>query len=87
MTTQVAVKLSDSMAADLDDLVSSGRFDSRSAAVRAGLELLRRQELSDTIDRAFVQGFRCAPETAEEMRDAQRLAVDAIDDEPWDRWW
>jgi hypothetical protein len=63
------------------------RFDSRSAVVRAGLDLVVRQARGQRIDRAFIDGFRRMPDRPEELRDAQRLAVEAIQDEPWEKWW
>jgi Arc/MetJ-type ribon-helix-helix transcriptional regulator len=65
--------------------VETGAFSSRSQAVRSGLEAMvasgRRQE----IDRQYREAGAVAPETPEELADATRLAVDAIDDEPWER--
>ena len=43
----------------------------------------RRQEVA----RAYQQGYRQAPESEDEMAEATRLAVAAIHDEPWARWW
>lgn len=87
MTTQIAVKLPDELVGELDRLVKSGAFDSRSQAIRSGIEtvvsLRRRQELDERYRAASQQ----APETEAELAEARRLAVDAIDDEPWERWW
>ncbi len=87
MTSQIAVKLPAEMVAAVDDLVRVGRFDSRSHAVRAGLDLIVRQARSDLVDQAFVDGFRASPERPDELADARRLAIDAIEDEPWVKWW
>jgi Arc/MetJ-type ribon-helix-helix transcriptional regulator len=87
MTTQVAVKLPDELVAAIDRLVAVGRFASRSAAVRAGLGILTREAERELIDRAFRDGFRRIPETAEELEEARRLAIEAIEDEPWEPWW
>jgi len=87
MTTQIAVKLSDRLVGELDRLVEAGAFDSRSHAVRSGLEAMvathRRQEL----DRRYRDAVAVVPDTGGELADATRLAVDAIHDEPWERWW
>lgn len=49
MTIQIAVKLPDDLVDEVDRLVQRGDFDSRSQAVRRGLEAMvadrRRQEL------------------------------------------
>lgn len=87
MTTQIAVKLSEELLSALDELVDAGRFESRSGAVRAGLGILIRQAGREEIDRAFTEGFRAHPENPDELGDARRLAIEAIEDEPWERWW
>lgn len=46
-----------------------------------------RQTRDEDIDRAFVDGFRQHPERPHELDDARRLAVEPIEDEPWERWW
>lgn len=87
MTIQIAVKLPDDLVGELDRLIERGDFDSRSHAVRAGLEAVvsarRRQEL----DRRYREAFDRVPESEEELREARRLAVDSIHEEPWKRWW
>lgn len=87
MTTQIAVRLPDELVGELDRLVEQGAFDSRSQAVRSGLEAMvgtcRRQEL----ERRYRDAITRMPETEEEMAEATRLAVDVIHDEPWERWW
>lgn len=87
MTTQIAVKLPDTVVAALDELVAEGLFANRSAAVRAGIDLVTSQARQEAIDRAFMEGFQRSPETAEELRQAHRLGLAAIDEEPWEPWW
>lgn len=87
MTTQIAVKLSDELVGRIDDLVAQGVFPSRSAAVREGLEAVLRAQRRSLVDRGYRQGFREVPETDSELEEARRLAVEAIHDEPWERWW
>lgn len=87
MTTQIAVKLPDDLVAAIDRLVDEGTFRSRSAAVRRALNSLVAASERAAVDQAFAHGFRAVPETADEMADATRLALDAIDDEPWEKWW
>jgi Arc/MetJ-type ribon-helix-helix transcriptional regulator len=87
MTTQIAVKLPDDLVAAIDRLVDEGTFPSRSAAVRRALDGLVAASERAAIDQAFTRGFRAVPETADELSDAMRLAVEAINDEPWEKWW
>lgn len=87
MTIQIAVKLPDDLVAAIDRLVGEGAYPSRSAAVRRALDSLVAASERAALDQAFADGFRAAPETAEELSDAMRVAVEAINDEPWEKWW
>ncbi len=87
MTTQIAVKLPDRLIVELDRLVEAGAFDSRSQAVRAGLEGVVTARRRDDVDQQYRDASARVPETDAELSDANRLAVDAIHDEPWERWW
>ena len=87
MTIQIAVKLPDRLVAELDALVARGAFDSRSEAVRHGIEALVRSDERQQIDAAFEEAFTRHPDTAEEMAEATRLAIESINDEPWEKWW
>lgn len=84
MTVQVAIRLPDALVQEVDRLVQDGTFESRSQAIRSGLEAIiagrRRQEL----DRRYAEGL---PETDDELAEATRLAIESIHDEPWERWW
>ncbi len=85
--TQIAVKLPDALLQDLDDLVAQGIFPNRSAAVRRAVEAIVARQRRDDLDRAYVEGYRRSPESELEMAEAERLAEQAIEDEPWDKWW
>lgn len=87
MTSQVAVKLPPEMVAAVDGLVRAGRFDSRSHAIRAGIDLVVRGARADLIDDSFRRGFQACPESTGELADARRLATEAIEAEPWEKWW
>lgn len=87
MTTQIVVELPDKIVTKIDALVTQGTFPSRSAAVRRGLEAIVAAHESRAIDRAYEEGFRRVPETDAEIRQAARLAIEAIEDEPWEKWW
>jgi Arc/MetJ-type ribon-helix-helix transcriptional regulator len=62
MTTQVSVRLTDSDLAALDAAVASGRFANRSDALRAGLELILREERQRQIDKAYARGYGQHPQ-------------------------
>jgi len=87
MTTQVAAKLPDDLVRRVDELVAAGAFPNRSAAIRQGLESLIGRLRRSAIDESIRQGYARLPESAEELARAQELAVQAIEDEPWERWW
>lgn len=87
MTTQIAVKLPDDLLAAVDRLVDSHRFASRSEIVRAGLQRVIADDASTTIDRAFERGIAQHPDSDGDVRRATSLAIESIDDEPWEKWW
>lgn len=87
MTVQIAVKLPGHVLTAIDELVDDGRFDSRSDVVRTGLSLVLERARAERIDRSFSEGFGRLPEGPDELADARRLAIDAINAEPWEKWW
>lgn len=87
MSVQIAVKLPDETLAAVDRLVEQGAYQSRSHAVRAGLESIVVAARAEQIDAAFRDGFRRTPDTDEEMAQVTRSAVDAVREEPWETWW
>lgn len=87
MTIQVAVKLPDGLMGEVDRLVEGGEFASRSQAIRRGLEVLVAQRRRDELAEQYREAMAQHPETEAELAEAHRLAIDAIDEEPWERWW
>jgi len=87
MTVQIAVKLPDELVEALDRLVSEGAFDSRSSAVRRGVAVLLAVHRRQVIDQAYVEGYTRVPETDGEIQEATRMAVESINEEPWEKWW
>jgi Arc/MetJ-type ribon-helix-helix transcriptional regulator len=85
--TQIAVKLPDGLVRELDELVAQGLFSSRSSAVRRAVETIVSARRRDAIADAYANGYRQAPESERELAEARRLATQAIDDEPWQKWW
>ncbi len=87
MTTQIAVKLSDALLAEVDRLVARGSMASRSEAVRTGLVDLVGRQRSSEVDEAFRRGFERSPHTDEEVEEARRRGLRSIEEEPWEPWW
>ena len=85
--TQIAVKLPDGLVRELDELVAQGLFSSRSSAVRRAVEMIVSGQRRGALEEAYARGYRRAPESESEMAEARRLATQAIDDEPWEKWW
>jgi Arc/MetJ-type ribon-helix-helix transcriptional regulator len=82
-TEQIAVRLPKELLSELDALVASGAYESRAAAVRAGVEAITALERRRQIDRAIVAGYRLTPPTAVENDAAVASLRDAIAEEQW----
>lgn len=82
-TEQIAVRLPEELLRDLDGLVASGVFESRAAAVRAGVEAITAIEHRRQIDRAIVDGYQRTPPNPVEDEAAVASLRDAIAEEPW----
>lgn len=82
-TEQIAVRIPQETLARLDDLVTRGAYESRAAAVRAGLEAVLELDRRQLIDAAIVDGYRrVAPADAEAEAASSSLRA-AILEEPW----
>ncbi len=82
-TTQIAVRLPEQQLAVLDDLVERGVYDSRAAAVRAGIDVVAELDRRREVDHAIVDGYRRHPPTGAEQKAAVASLRDAITEEPW----
>ena len=82
-TEQIAVRLPVELLGELDALVASGAYDSRAAAVRAGVEVVTELERRRSIDSAMVAGYRRTPPTAAEHNAALASLRVAIAEEAW----
>lgn len=80
---QIAVRLPEPLLSDLDELVKSGAYESRAAAVRAGIEAIMKLELQRRTDQAVVDGYTRQPPTETETHAALASLREAILDEPW----
>ncbi len=61
MTVQIALRISDDLARELDATVQSDRFENRSDALRVAVEEFVRRRRSAAIDRAIIDGYRRVP--------------------------
>lgn len=82
-TEQIAVRLSEELLDQLDDLVVRGVYESRAAAVRAGVEAITELERRRKTDRAVVAGYQRVPPTASETDASIASLREAIIEEPW----
>jgi Arc/MetJ-type ribon-helix-helix transcriptional regulator len=82
-TEQIAVRLPQPLLSELDDLVTSGAYESRAAAVRAGIEAITKLERQRQTDRAIVDGYTRQPPTETEHHEARASLREAILAEPW----
>lgn len=82
-TEQIAVRIPDALLAALDDLVARGVYESRAAAVRAGIEAITELDRRRSLDRAMIDGYRRIPPTASERDVAVASLREAIIEEAW----
>lgn len=82
-TEQIAVRVPTPLLSVLDDLVDRGVYESRAAAVRAGIEAVAENERQRSIDRAVVEGYRRQPPTVIEDTAALSALRRSIAEEPW----
>ncbi|MDH3684438.1 MAG: ribbon-helix-helix domain-containing protein [Acidimicrobiia bacterium] len=82
-TEQIAVRLPERLLSDLDELVARGVYQSRAAAVRAGIEAIMRLERQRQTDLAIIDGYTRQPPTDSEEHAAMASLREAILDEPW----
>jgi Arc/MetJ-type ribon-helix-helix transcriptional regulator len=74
MTVQIPIRIPDEDASRLDAIVASGRYASRSDALRQGLDLLLRQER----DREIVESYRRA--YAEHPQEESAIGIWALEE-------
>jgi len=82
-TEQIAVRLPEELLAVLDDLVARGVYESRAAAVRAGVEAVLELDRRRLTDQAIVAGYGRVPPTEADRQAAIASLRDAILEEPW----
>ena len=83
MSEQIAVRIPDALAESLDELVETGRFDTKADAVRAALIGLVETERRRRVGELIVEGYRRLPQDEGDVRAATRAAIRSIHEEPW----
>jgi Arc/MetJ-type ribon-helix-helix transcriptional regulator len=83
MSQQIAIRIPDALASDLDSLISTGRFETKADAVRTALEALIDAERRAELGRQIVEGYRRVPQEDADVAAASQAASRSIDEEPW----
>jgi Arc/MetJ-type ribon-helix-helix transcriptional regulator len=83
MSIQIAIRIPDLLAEQLEALVASGRFETRADAVRAALDALIDGERRADVGRRIVEGYQRVPQDEAEVAVARDAATRSIDEEPW----
>lgn len=83
MSQQIAIRIPDPLANELERLVSSGRFETKADAVRTALETLIDAERRADVGRRIVEGYRRVPQEDADVAEAGRAASRSIEEEPW----
>jgi Arc/MetJ-type ribon-helix-helix transcriptional regulator len=83
MSQQIAIRIPDALAADLEGLVSSGRFETKADAVRTALETLIATERRADVGRRIVEGYQRVPQEDADVAEASHAASRSIEEESW----
>ena len=83
MSLQIAIRIPDTLAEQLEALVTSGRFETKADAVRSALEALVDAERRADVGRRIVEGYRKVPQDDADVAAAAGAASRSIDEEPW----
>ena len=84
MSEQIAVRMSDELAARLSELVEGGRFVSKAEAVRTAVEELVDRERRRMIGEQIAEGYRRMPQSDDdEFADLVEIGLASIEEEPW----
>lgn len=80
---QLVTRVGEELAAEIDRLVEQGVVESRSEAVRRGLEMLVDRHRRAALAAAVVRGYQTRPQTDEEAGWADAATRRMIAEEPW----
>lgn len=80
---QFVTRLDDALVREVDRLIVDGVVESRSHAVRAGLEALVDRHRRSMIGARIVAGYGAIPQTPEELAGLDDATARLIAEEPW----
>ena len=83
MSERIAVRIPQDLAESLEELVSSGRFETKAEAIRAALRALVKTERRGRVGALIADGYRRLPQDDLEVEVATRAAIRSMHDEPW----
>jgi Arc/MetJ-type ribon-helix-helix transcriptional regulator len=83
MSKQIAVRIPDALAESLEELVTSGRFETKAEAVRTALEVLVEAERRGRVGALIADAYRRVPQGDQEVEAATSAAIRSIHEEPW----
>jgi Arc/MetJ-type ribon-helix-helix transcriptional regulator len=83
MAVQLVTRVPEELARRVDALISDGVFESRSDAVRAGLEVVIERERRAALGQAIVDGYRRIPQTEDDLAWPDAATAAMIAQEPW----
>jgi Arc/MetJ-type ribon-helix-helix transcriptional regulator len=81
--TQLVTRVGDDLAAAVDQMVQEGLVESRSEAVRRGLEMLVDRHRRRQVAAAIVRGYQAQPQADDEAGWADEATRRMIAEEPW----
>lgn len=83
MSIQIAIRIPERIANELESLVARGRFETKADAVRSALEALVDAERRAEVGRRIVEGYQRVPQDEADVAEARHAATRSIDEEPW----
>jgi Arc/MetJ-type ribon-helix-helix transcriptional regulator len=81
--SQLVARIDEELVASVDELVAQGVVESRSDAVRRGLQILIDQHRRRRTAEAIVRGYQQYPQSEEELGWADEATIRMIREEPW----
>lgn len=79
----ITVRMPEDRVAQIDALVVAESYESRASFIVEAINRLVEEIEEREIDRRIVEGYTRFPQTDEELRWAERSALDSIREEPW----